>query len=168
MKKLLGVLALVTVSVCSFSQMEVGKSKAELKAEKPKRIGLRATLLKPEYELWSVDKDGVHTEYLRYLTNGLMNSQLYNEIHFNSLKEEADFYKYVFDLFDNFKDNEILLNKYKIVPHPMKVGGVMNNITFDVYESHGSSAAYTTGLISQKGWVKLFADSKIHSQEAGK
>jgi hypothetical protein len=158
-KKAFLCLVVSTISYSCFSQLEVGKSKAQLESEKPKRIGAKMSLLTPEYEVWAVDKDAQHNEYLRYEV--VASNSIYHDINFSSLKEENDFYNYVFTLYDNFKDNEILLKNYKIVPHVMKLGGL--NLIFDVYDSRTSMGFNTTVMISQKAWIKLFKDSKIHT-----
>ena len=159
MKKFLPVLLLLFISYNGFAQLEVGKSQNQLESEKPKRIGAKMALLNPEYELWAIDKDGQHTEYLRYEASG---TNSYYDIKFSSMKEEKDFYEYVLGLFDNFKDNEILLKNYKLVPNKMSLVS-KGNLFFDVYLFKNSSGHNESVMISKKAWIKLFKDSKINS-----
>ncbi|PYF74770.1 hypothetical protein [Pedobacter nutrimenti] len=161
MKKPFLILALTTLSLSAFSQFQVGRSKEQIKTDetnaKPKRIGAKLTLLTPDYELYSLNDK----EYLKYVTKGGMNTQIYETINFSSAKEEKDFYEYVLGLFDEFKDNEVTLSGVRIVPHPMKLLGI-NNIMFDVYKK-GSTYKNETVMISKKAWIRLFEKSRIHS-----
>ncbi|PTS95209.1 hypothetical protein DBR11_21670 [Pedobacter sp. HMWF019] len=162
MKKPLLILAFALTSLSAFSQFQVGRTKEQVKADeanaKPKRIGVKLTMLTPDYELYSLG----NTEYLKYVTKGGMNTQIYETINFSSAKEEADFYKYILDLFDEFKDNEVTLNGIRIVPHPMKLLGI-NNIMLDVYPKKDSKYKNETVMFSKKAWIRLFEKSRIHS-----
>jgi len=163
MKKISIILVLAFLSFNAFSQFNVGRSKAEVKADetkaKPKRIGVKLTVLTPDYELYSQGD----TEYLRYGTKGGGNSQIYENINFSSAKEQADFYNYVLGLFDDFKDNEFTVNGTRIVPHPMKLLGI-NNIMFDVYPYKGNNNfKQETIMISKKAWIRLFEKSRVHT-----
>jgi len=163
MKKISIILVLAFLSFNAFSQFNVGRSKAEVKADetkaKPKRIGVKLTVLTPDYELYSQGD----TEYLRYGTKGGGNSQIYENINFSSAKEQADFYNYVLGLFDDFKDNEFTVNGTRIVPHPMKLLGI-NNIMFDVYHYKGNNNfKQETIMISKKAWIRLFEKSRVHT-----
>jgi len=163
MQKLFLVTTFIFISLNAFSQFQVGKTKAEIKAETdkvtPKRIGMKLTALTADYELYTV---GDNVEFLRYITKGGFNSEIHEKINFTSLQEESDFYKYVVGLYDDFKDNEVILNQYKIVPHEMKLLG-MKNIMFDVYPNKDSKTKYSTIMISKKAWIRLFSASAIHS-----
>ncbi|MDR6784051.1 hypothetical protein ABIE26_002560 [Pedobacter africanus] len=163
MKKIFLMTAIALCSFSAFSQFQVGRSKAEVKTDetkaKAKRIGVKLTVLTPDYELYSQGD----TEFLRYGTKGMGNSQIYENINFSSAKEQADFYNYVLGLFDAFKDNEFMVNGTRIVPHPMKLLGI-NNIMFDVYPYKGNNNfKQETIMISKKAWIRLFEKSRIHA-----
>lgn len=162
MKKIILTVVLMSFSVYGFSQFKVGRSKEEVKADKekvtPKRIGVKTTALTADYELYAVGDD---KEFLRYITKGGMGTEIYEVINFTDIKEEADFYKYVLGLYDDFKDNEILINNMKIVPREMKLLG-MKNIMFDVYPKSNSDYKNSTIMLSKKAWINLFKNSRVH------
>ncbi|KIO75982.1 hypothetical protein TH53_17595 [Pedobacter lusitanus] len=162
MKKLLFIFVCALTTTSAFSQFQVGRTKEQVKTDeanaKPKRIGVKLTLLTADYALYSLG----NTEYLKYVTKGGMNTQIYETINFSTAQEQADFYKYVLSLFDEFKDNEVTLNGIRIIPHPMKLLGT-NNIMFDVYPRKDSKYKNETVMFSKKAWIKLFENSRIHS-----
>ena len=157
MKKLFLFLSLLSAINFASAQMTIGKNSNTLNAEKPRRIGTKMSLLTPQYELWSVDKDGQHSEYLRYLVQSTSN--VWFDLKFSSMQEEKDFYTYVLGLFDNFQDNEIKLKNYKVIPHKFKIFG-KDEIQFDVFlftdtdRRSNQSIAFT-----KKDWIKLFQSS---------
>jgi hypothetical protein len=161
MKKTFIIFSLAFLSFNAFSQFNVGRSKAEVKADetkaKAKRIGVKLTVLTPDYELYSQGD----TEFLRYGIMGTGNINTYDKVIFSSAKEESDFYNYVVGLFDEFKDNEFKVNGIRFVPHPMKLLGT-NNIMFDIYQNNRPSKQETV-MISKKAWIKLFEKSRIHA-----
>ncbi len=162
MKRFAILTACVFISLSGFSQLTVGNSQAQNKADEakvtPVLIGANRNALMLNYGLYHIDTD--NSEYLSYRSN--INS--FEKIKFSSLQEESDFYNYVLGLYDTFKDNDITLNKIKIVPQRNNLLGA-NQLVFDVYPEPDDNKSYkfTTYLIGKKAWIKLFAKSNIHS-----
>ncbi|MDE1191277.1 MAG: hypothetical protein PW786_03955 [Arachidicoccus sp.] len=161
MKKTSLVLFIIFLSIEGFSQFKVGKTQQEVKSDQakvtPVLIGSKRVALTLSFGLYHIDAD--NSEYLGYHSN--INS--FEKIEFASAQEELDFYNYVLSLYDNFKDNELTLNKIKIVPSRNNLLGA-NNLVFDIYpEPNNKSYKYTTEMIGRKAWIKLFEKSRIHS-----
>ncbi|MGN8069458.1 hypothetical protein [Mucilaginibacter sp. SG564] len=166
MNKLLSLLSIaLLLPIAGYSQFKVGKTKEEAKIEKgkktPKLIGSKSTGLIMDFGLYSIEAEEI--EYLSYATMKTTGITFEPIINFSSLKEEADFYKYILGLYDSYKDNEITLNKCKIVPRKKNLFG-MNNLIFDIYPSaENDENKLTTYMIGKSGWINLFKNSKVHT-----
>jgi len=164
MNKLLSLLSIaLLLPIASYSQFKV-KTKEEANVEKGKRtaklIGKKSTGLLTDFGLYYIE-----TEDLEYLTFEPMKVHgvfVFAQVDFSSAKEEADFYKYVLGLYDNYKDTELTLGRYRIVPRKKSLFG-SNDLIFDIYPTANNDAdKLTTYMINKKGWVNLFQNSRIH------
>ena len=165
MNKLLSLLSIaLLLPIAGYSQFKV-KTKEEAAVEKGKRtaklIGKKTTGLLTDFSLYYIEK-----EDLEYLTFEPMKKAggifIFAQIDFSSAKEEADFYKYVLGLYDNFKDTELTLGRYRIVPRKKSLFG-SNDLIFDIYPTPDNDTdKFTTYMINKKSWINLFQNSRVH------
>jgi hypothetical protein len=164
MNKLLSLLSIaLLLPIAGYSQFTV-KTKEEAKVEKGKRtaklIGKKTTGLLTDFGLYYIEKEDL--EYLTFepmKTHGVF---VFAQIDFSSAKEEADFYKFVLGLYDNYKETEVTLGRYRIVPRKKSLFG-SNDLIFDIYPTpDNDSDKLTTYMINKKSWINLFQNSRVH------
>lgn len=164
MNKLLSLLSIaLLLPIAGYSQFKV-TSKEEAKAERGKKnaklIGKKTTGLLTDFGLYYVEAEDL--EYLTYEPMKVQGVFVFAQIDFSSAKEEADFYKYILGLYDNYKENEITLGRYRIVPRKKSLFG-SNDLIFDIYPTPDKETdKLTTYMINKKSWINLFQNSRIH------
>lgn len=164
MNKLLLLGFVLLLPIAGYSQFKVGKTKEEAKIEKGKKtaklIGKKTTGLLMDFGLYYIEADDF--EYISYEPMKRAGMTFEPVIEFSSLQEEADFYKYILALYDNYKDNEVTVGKCKIVPRKKSLFG-SNDLIFDIYPTADNDInKLTTYMINKKSWINLFQNSRIH------